>query len=45
MNINEMDTVEGSQGGKVFLTILIRDTKFMFIRLLDKRMSLVLIKK
>ena len=37
MNINEMDTVEGIQGGKVFLTILIRDTKFMFIRLLDKK--------
>ena len=37
MNVNEMDTVEGSQGGKVFLTILIRDTKFMFIRLLDKK--------
>ena len=37
MNICEMDTVEGKKGGKVFLTILIRDTKFMFIRLLDKK--------
>ena len=37
MNICEMDTVEGNKGGKVFLTILIRDTKFMFIRLLDKK--------
>lgn len=37
MNVNEMDTVEGTRGGKVFLTILIRDTKFMFIRLLDKK--------
>ena len=37
MNTCEMDTVEGSKGGKVFLTILIKDTKFMFIRLLDKK--------
>lgn len=37
MSIAEMDTVEGSKGGKVFLTILIKDTKFMFIRLLDKK--------
>lgn len=37
LNICEMDTVEGSKGGKVFLTILIKDTKFMFIRLLDKK--------
>lgn len=37
MNICEMDTVEGKKGGKVFLTILIKDTKFMFIRLLDKK--------
>lgn len=37
MNICEMDTVEGKKGGKVFLTILIRETKFMFIRLLDKK--------
>lgn len=37
MNICEMDTVEGNKGGKVFLTIIIRDTKFMFIRLLDKK--------
>lgn len=37
MNICEMDTVEGKKGGKVFLTIIINDTKFMFIRLLDKK--------
>lgn len=37
MNVVEMDTVEGTKGGKVFLTILIKDTKFMFIRLLDKK--------
>lgn len=37
MNVCEMDTVEGNKGGKVFLTILIKDTKFMFIRLLDKK--------
>lgn len=37
MNICEMDTVEGIKGGKVFLTIIIKDTKFMFIRLLDNK--------
>lgn len=37
MNICEMDTVEGKKGGKVFLTLLIKDTKFMFIRLLNKK--------
>lgn len=37
MNVCEMDTVEGNKGGKVFLTILIKDTKFMFIKLLDKK--------
>lgn len=37
MNVCEMDTVEGNKGGKVFLTIIIKDTKFMFIRLLDKK--------
>lgn len=37
MNICEMDTVEGKKGGKVFLTLIIKDTKFMFIRLLDKK--------
>lgn len=37
MSICEMDTVEGKKGGKVFLTLLIKDTKFMFIRLLDKK--------
>lgn len=29
--------LKGTKGGKVFLTILIKDTKFMFIRLLDKK--------
>ena len=37
MNICEMDTVDGNKGGKVFLTIIIRDTKFMFIRLLNNK--------
>ena len=37
MNICEMDTVEGKKGHKVLLTILIKNTKFMFIRLLDKK--------
>ena len=37
MNACEMDTVEGTKGGKVFLTIIIKNTKFMFIRLLDKK--------
>ena len=37
MNICQMDTVEGIKGGKVFLTLLIKDTKFMLIRLLDKK--------
>lgn len=37
MNVCEMDTVEGKKAGKVFLTILIRETKFMLIRLLDKK--------
>ncbi len=37
MSICEMDTVEGKKSGKVFLTLLIKDTKFMFIRLLDKK--------
>ncbi len=32
-----MDTVEGNKGGKVFLTLLIKDTKFMFIKLLEKK--------
>lgn len=38
MNICEMDTVVGNQrSNKVLLTIIIKDTKFMFIRLLDKK--------
>lgn len=38
MNICEMDTVEGNKESiKVLLTIIIKETKFMFIRLLDKK--------
>ncbi|MGN1276374.1 MAG: helix-turn-helix domain-containing protein, partial [Floccifex sp.] len=38
MNICEMDTVEGNRNSeKVLLTIIIKKTKFMFIRLLDKK--------
>lgn len=38
MNICEMDTVEGNKESiKVLLTIIIKDTKFMLIRLLDKK--------
>lgn len=37
LNVCEMDTVEGKQGKKVFLTIIIKETKFMFIRLLEKK--------
>lgn len=38
MNVCEMDTVEGGKSSKkVLLTIIIKNTKFMFIRLLDKK--------
>ena len=38
MNICEMDTVEGKNSSKkVLLTIIIRETNFMFIRLLEKK--------
>ena len=38
MNICEMDTVEGNkQSSKVLLTIIIKNTRFMLIRLLDKK--------
>ncbi len=38
MNITEMDTVEGPQSGrKVLLTIIIKETNFMLIRLLNKK--------
>lgn len=36
-NIVEMDTVEGVKGGKVFLTLLFRESKFMFMYLLDHK--------
>lgn len=32
-----MDTVEGTKGGKVFLTLLFRQSKFMLIYLMDKK--------
>lgn len=38
MNIIEMDTVEGTQeSSKVLLTLIIRKTNFMLIRLMDKK--------
>lgn len=38
MNIAEMDTVIGTdKSNKVLLTLLIKDTNFMLIRLLDKK--------
>lgn len=36
-SIVEMDTVEGIKGGKVFLTLLFRQSKFMFIFLLEEK--------
>ena len=36
-SIVEMDTVEGKKGGKVFLTLLFRQSKFMLIYLLNKK--------
>ncbi len=36
-SIVEMDTVEGIKGGKVFLTLLIRQSKFMLVYLMDKK--------
>ncbi len=36
-SIVEMDTVEGIKGGKVFLTLLFRQSKFMLIYLMDKK--------
>ena len=32
-----MDTVEGKQGGKVFLTLLIRESKLMIIYLMERK--------
>lgn len=37
MNIVEMDTVEGSKGGKVLLTLLFRKTNLMLIFLLESQ--------
>ena len=36
-SIIEMDTVEGKKGGKVFLTLLIRQSKLMLIYLLEEK--------
>ena len=36
-SIVEMDTVEGIKGGKVFLTLLIRQSKFMLIYLMENK--------
>lgn len=36
-SIVEMDTVEGKKGGKVFLTLLLRQSKFMMIYLMEKK--------
>jgi IS30 family transposase len=36
-SIVEMDTVEGTKGGKVFLTLLFRQSKFMLIYLMENK--------
>ena len=36
-NIVEMDTVEGAKGGKVWLTLLFRNTNFMLMYLMDSK--------
>lgn len=36
-SIVEMDTVEGVKGGKVFLTLIFRQSKFMLIYLMDNK--------
>ena len=36
-SIVEMDTVEGTKDGKVFLTLLLRQSKFMMIYLMEKK--------
>ncbi len=36
-SIVEMDTVEGIKGGKVFLTLLFRESKFMLIYLMENK--------
>ena len=36
-SIVEMDTVEGIKGGKVFLTLFIRQSKFMLIYIMDNK--------
>ena len=36
-SIVEMDTVEGIKGGKVFLTLLFRQSKFMLIYLMENK--------
>ena len=36
-SIVEMDTVEGKKGGKVFLTLIFRQSKFMLIYLMENK--------
>ena len=36
-SIVEMDTVEGIKGGKVFLTLLVRESKFMLVYLMENK--------
>lgn len=44
-SIVEMDTVEGIKGGKVFLTLLFRQSKFMLIYLLEEKTTECVTKK
>lgn len=37
VEVVEMDTVEGTKGGKVFLTIMFRDKKFMIMYLMEHK--------
>lgn len=37
VEVVEMDTVEGTKGGKVFLTIMFRDRKFMIMNLMEHK--------
>ena len=45
MRYVEMDTVEGKKGGKVLLTLLIREYNFMIIRLLSDKTAKSVIKE
>lgn len=37
VRVTEMDTVEGRKGGKLFMTMFMRDTSFMLIYLIDSK--------